>query len=221
MNISHYQSNLKSLLVLVLLMLPGFASATHQEQVESFYRIQISTINQTLKTNQSLFEQSPLELAAFVDNTLLPLWNSSKTLKGLFGKSHWQSLSEIERQQLMKGFDDTIQRYVQEGFALYDGQELEFVGLKFNKSSTKGILTIKVIPNLIPSFNVDFKIARVDKSWHLYDIYVQGISYISLKKDSFRKQLEEQGVIGVLGEIQAKNDGYIKSQPQQKLSTSD
>jgi len=212
---------MKSLLVLVLLMLPGFASATHQEQVESFYRIQISTINQTLKTNQSLFEQSPLELAAFVDNTLLPLWNSSKTLKGLFGKSHWQSLSEIERQQLMKGFDDTIQRYVQEGFALYDGQELEFVGLKFNKSSTKGILTIKVIPNLIPSFNVDFKIARVDKSWHLYDIYVQGISYISLKKDSFRKQLEEQGVIGVLGEIQAKNDGYIKSQPQQKLSTSD
>ena len=196
-------------------------SALSADDVEYHYRNQVSFINQSLISKQQVFEASPLELAQFVDKSVLPLWNSTKTLKGLFGKSNWQNLSQKDRDSLQKGFNDTIQRYVQEGFALYDGQELEFVGVKFNKKETRGILTLEIKPNIMPSFNVDFKIFNDGKSWQLYDILIKGVSYITLKKDSFRQSLKNQGIDAVLAAIHEKNKGFISSGGKEENATTD
>ena len=179
--------------------------------LEQHYIEQIRHINQTLIENQSEYEAKPKLLAEFVDDSVLPLWNSAKTLRGLFGKKNWLALSSENQYGLVKGFNDTIQRYVQEGFSLYDGQQLEFVKLKLNKKQTRGLLTIKVIPNILPEFDVNFKIALENGQWQLYDILVQGVSYVTLKKDSFRNQYKNHGLNAVIKSIIEKNKGYVES----------
>ena len=191
--------------------------------VESHYVERVNYINQTLTSNQDEFEATPQKLADFVDNSLLPLWNSQKTLRGLFGKKNWLALTNKDHVDLEKGFNDTIQRYVQEGFALYDGQQIEFVGIKLNKKQTRGLLTIKVIPNVLPEFDVNFKVAYENDQWQLYDILVQGVSYVTLKRDSFRNQYKNQGISEVLKAINEKNKGYIESnkaiQPKNEVAS--
>ena len=194
---------------LLLTSLATFADSV--DSVIKHFESKVIFINQSLKSNQQSFEESPALLAKFVDESLLPLWQASKTLTGLLGSNNWNKLTLIEQASLQKGFDDTIQRYVQEGFALYDGQSLEFVGVRLNENATRGLLTVKVIPNVMPSFEIDFKIFKNQDSWQLYDILVQGVSYISLKKDAFRTQLEKQGVAGILHSISDKNQGFIAS----------
>jgi phospholipid transport system substrate-binding protein len=204
-------NGLKTLLTVGVFLTSFMVSASSLESVEQSFKTQVAFINQTLKVNQKAFEASPHLLAGFVDNSLLPLWEASQTLAGLLGSKNWHGLSHAEQAGLQKAFNDTIQRYVQEGFALYDGQTLEFVSVKLNDSATRGLLTLKVIPNVMPSFEVDFKIFKQEETWQLYDILVQGVSYITLKKDSYRKQLAEQGVKGILATISEKNQGYIAS----------
>jgi len=180
--------------------------------VETKYKNIINKINQSLTKNQSAFSNSNMKLAEFVDNNLLSFWSSSKTLKGLLGKKSWTSLALSEQRSLVRSFNNTIQRYVQEGFGQYEGQQLEFVSVKLSPSKTIGYLTIKVKPNLMPNFNIDLKIAMLEGAWFIYDAGAQGINYIKLKKDSFRKQIKNKGINGILTELNTKNSGYIPSQ---------
>ncbi len=180
--------------------------------VEADFREQVITINRILQQKQSEFSQSPVRLVAFVDEHLLSLWGAPKTLRGLLGKSIWKKLTEDNKDKLVQAFNNTLQRYVQEGFNEYDGQKIEFVRVRLNKKRTRGLLTLKVIPNLLPDFNIDLKIARHTHRWLLYDVMVQGVSYISMKKDSFRKLHAHTGIDGVINKYHRKNKGFLPSQ---------
>ncbi|WP_444994335.1 MlaC/ttg2D family ABC transporter substrate-binding protein [Aliikangiella sp. IMCC44359] len=186
-------------------------TAHSQKFVEAYYRQVITSLNNQMRENQAELSQSPEKLAKFIDVELLPRWSASKTLKGLLGRTVWNELTEANFKDLVKGFNNTLQRYVQESFSLYDGQKIEFVRVELNERASKGLLTLKVIPHVMPSFNVSFRIYKENSHWFLYDALVQGASYIGLKKDSYRKLHDKQGINGVISLIEEKNKGYWPS----------
>lgn len=209
---------LKKTFILGVLLVSWSVNADVSKDIGDFFKKRIATINQTLVTQQDTFSKEPESLADFVDLQLIPIWHSSKTLRGLFGKNNWLSLPENSKVALTQEFNNTLQRYVQEGFRHYDGQKLEFVEVKVNKKQTRGLLIVKVIPNVIPSFEVALKLLKEGDDWFLYDVLVKGVSYISIKKDGFRKNFKEQGFEVVLASIRDKNKGYIESK-YSKLTT--
>ncbi|MET1253586.1 MlaC/ttg2D family ABC transporter substrate-binding protein [Aliikangiella maris] len=182
----------------------------HQNLIHHYQKL-IESINQTLITNRTSFMQSPTKLADYVDAQLLSIWYSPHTLKRLFGTTSWKNFDQIQIKKLNQGFNNTLQRYVQEGFKLYDGQQIQFVSLQLNSKATLGLLTIEVIPNVLPRFKVSFKIFNNNNEWFLYDALFQGASYISLKKQHFRQLLDEKGIDGVITAINQKNQGYLPS----------
>jgi len=194
--------------------------AGQQAFVEHKFKHLVAKINQSLKLNQKQFEQSPMDLAKYVDAELIPLWASHKTLAALVGAKSWRQMPLASRHALQVSFNNTLQRYVQEGFDHYDGQTIEFVGIRLNKRQNRGYLTIKVIPNLLPSFNIDLRIGWLEdgnsggdqsnRDWYLYDAMVQGVSYVTLKKDDYRHRLQE-GVDALIASIDLKNQGYLPS----------
>lgn len=194
-----------------------YCSADAQAEVSRVFSQRLDHINQVLQARQAEFKQQPVALAEFVDQELLPLWDSPKTVKALLGKRHWQSLSQSQQQEFSQVFDNTLQRYVQEGFRHYDGQQLEFVGVSLNEAQTRGYLTVRVIPNLLPSFEVKLSLAFDDQGlpglqWQIFDGLFQGVSYISLKKDKYQQQLQELGVDSLIRVLQASNQGYFPAQ---------
>ncbi len=205
----------KLLVVLLLLFfqLETFASAktTLEVDLERHFSALIAHINDSLKLNQNEFSVSPQMLAAFVDESLIPIWSSNQLLKQLFSKNIWEKLPAQEQRLLKAGFYNTLQRYVQEGFAYYDGQTFELVKIRLNTKQTRGYLKIKLIPKNLPSFELDFKIGLFEKNWCVYDVLVKGISYISMKKDDYRQLMKKQGVVGVLKWIDEKNKGFFPS----------
>ena len=200
-------------LILILVFFCGYTAANNinEKQVESHYKSTINSINSTLRARQIEFKNNPLKLVGYVDETLLPLWAAQKTMKGMLGNKAWSSLTNKEKMALEASFKDTLQRYVQEGFNSYDGQQVEFVKVKFHPKYARGLLTIKVIPNLLPSFNVDLKISQSENGWAIYDALVKGVSYVSLKKEEVRELFKDGGVSAVLSSFASKNAGYVES----------
>ena len=203
----------KSLISVVLCLFSQFVfSNTFQsDDYERHFIEQIESINKTLDARQKEFKESPIKLVSYVDKQLIPMWSSEKTMRGLLSGKNWKTLSDEQKKELSKVFDDTLQRYVQEGFKSYDGQEIEFVKLKLHPKKPRGLLTVKVIPNLLPSFHIHLKVEHKDQNWKIYDVMVQGVSYISLKKNEVRGIFNKGGVRSVLKEFIAKNQGFIPS----------
>ncbi len=205
------RSSLVLIFFLALFSLNVVAGDLSKQQVESHFKSTIESINKTLQLRQSDFKNNPLKLVSYVDEQLIPLWESRKTMRGLLGSKNWNTLSANDKDKLESSFNDTLQRYVQEGFDSYDGQQVEFVRIKFHPKSSRGLLTIKVIPNLLPSFNVDLKVSKSDQGWTIYDVLVKGVSYVSLKKEGVRDLFIEGGVSALITEFASKNAGYLAS----------
>ncbi len=191
------------------------STATQQEQhfesVSNHFEKLVNTINQTVLSRQKEFEAKPKLLVDYVDKTLIPLWSSSKTLSGFLSRKSWKKLTIDQQKKLVQSFNNTLQRYVQEGFKSYDGQQIEFVKVRLSDSKKRGVLTLKVIPNLVPSFNIDLKIQYKHNRWQIYDVLLQGISYVSIKKDEFRKAYLNQGFDAVALIFDNKNKGFVPS----------
>lgn len=196
---------------LFLLVFSGSSLAEAQKNATTFFKDKVISINKTLAARQVEFQAEPTKLVEYVDVELIPLWSSAKTMRGLIGSKNWKKLSADNQHKLTASFNNTLQRYIQEGFKEYDGQSVKFVKLKLNTKKTRGILTLEVIPNLLPSFNIDLKVGANNGQWQIYDALYQGISYISLKKDKVREILQEKGIQALLKDFSDKNQGFVPS----------
>jgi len=198
-------------LILLVTSLQVALASDVKDSPSAFYKQLISTINQQLSSNQQAFLEDPQALAAFVDNKLIANWSTEQTVKRLLGKKLWLQLTNRQQLQLQQAFADTLQRYAQEGFSYYKGQKLAFEQLKLSANGDYGLLSVRIYPDVLPDFSVQFKVRKVAEGWKLYDVLVEGISYIRLKRDSVRALVANRGVPTLLAEWRQKNSGYIPS----------
>jgi len=176
-----------------------------ENEVSQYFVQAVSKIDHLLFTQQKTLKKEPSKLNEFVNSELLPLWNSERTLKLLLGSSKWKALTVREVDGLKQVFDQTMHRYVNEGMKFYDGQRIKLSSVKLNEAQTKGIATIEISPIYLPAFKISFRILKSDEQWQLYDILVEGISYVKLKKNEYRRIIDQQGIAKLLAYLDEKN----------------
>ena len=186
-------------------VIKGVASLNSLQQTENYFDQVITHIDTTLLAKHQEFKKDNNQLAQFVDTNILSVWNVELTLKQLIGSKHWKTFNQSEIQALIDRFNQTLHRYVREGMAFYDGQRVKLVTVKLNDKNTRGLVTIRLEPIYLPAFNVSFKIAHKNNDWQLYDVLVEGISYVKLKKNEYRQIISQNGVEGLLAYLDQKN----------------
>ena len=197
--------------------------------VEAHFNDIVVKIDSTLLLDQKRLKSDSSHLQNFVDSNILPHWNADLTLKQLLGSKNWKSFTKTDIESLQLIFNETLHRYVQEGMDYYDGQRIKLLKVELNKKQTRGLVTIQLQPVYLPAFNIIFKISRKksssDKNWLLYDILVEGISYVKTKKNEYRRLVATRGVKGLIAYLDEKNkplqtSSKIQSQTQvQPVST--
>ena len=145
---------------------------------------------------------------------IVELWDAKSTLLGLIGRSSWNQLTAEHQSQLEHAFRETMTRYFMEAYAYYSGQPIEIKAIKLNKKRTKGWLQLEVKLDYLPDFQVDVGITRRENQWLYRDIRVQGISYISLKRQYFQGTIANQGVEGLIADLVEKNRNFFAQFPK-------
>jgi len=183
----------------------GVATLGSLKLAENHFNQIISHIDNTLLEKHQHFKSDNSQLIQFVDLNILSVWDVELTLKQLIGGKRWKSFTAAEIQLLEERFSQTLHRYVREGMAFYDGQRVKLANVKLNAKETGGLVTIRLEPIYLPAFNVSFKIAHRDDNWQLYDVIVEGISYVKMKKTEYRQIVSQKGVDGLLAHLDEKN----------------
>jgi phospholipid transport system substrate-binding protein len=183
------------------------------QQLESRFQQVLQQIDSTLLSQHQQLKSKSTELNAFVDNKIIPFWDIELTLRLLVGSKTWKTLKPNEIQKLRLAFVNTMRRYVHEGIKLYDGQRASFVEAQLSRKgkTNKGQITILLEPIYLPSFKIHFKVAKREQDWLLYDVFVEGVSYIKLKKNEYRQIIHQKGVAGLLAHLENKNKALIKT----------
>jgi len=174
-------------------------------EVEGYFREILSNIDGTLSKEQLRLKKDDQFLQNFVETKILPFWDVELTLRLLVGTKQWKCLKDDEVSALKKAFVDTLHRYVREGVKMYDGQRANFVDAILSDDATKGKISVRLEPIYLPAFQIHFKIAKREQQWKLYDVFVEGVSYVKLKKNQYRQIIHKSGVTGLLTYLESKN----------------
>lgn len=210
-------------LLLLSNQLLALDKSTEKQQIEKslskYFTHKIADLDKQLFVKGNQLAKDTEKLAEFVNQNILNLWSSTKTLKLMLGSKNWKMLSNEQIAQLEIAFDDTVHRYVKEGMSFYDGQRAKFLSLEVNDKLNRGYLTVELQPIYLPAFNIVFKITKIDNDWQLYDIFVEGISYIKMKKNEYRRILHEKDFQALIRFLDEKNGKQNTSSSNTQLET--
>ncbi len=175
------------------------------QPIEQYFDRIISGIDSNLLDKRVILKKDKKQLIEFVESNILPFWDLDQTTKMLIGKDLWSTYKLQEKNALIKRFEQTLHRYVQEGINHYDGQRVKLESVELGKRNNRGLITLTLEPIYLPPFKVYFRIVKKQEQWRLYDIVVKGVSYIKMKKNEYRQLAHSKGLQGLLQHIDAKN----------------
>ena len=165
-----------------------------------------------LRANYKNYVESPNEYWNFLNETFLENWNFDATTKALIGSDIFNSLSNLQFEELSRALEVTLIRYAFESLYFYGDQKLNVIDIKLNEQQTLAWLKINMDSPRFPDIHLDFLLKRTDHNqWRGVDFRFKGVTYINLKKNSFRHDFEDIKFKGLLSKLDNKNKLFFEN----------
>ena len=179
--------------------------------IDSYKSLLVGKVTNDLIINHKNYLESPNEFWSFLDKTFLDNWDFDATTQALLGRKIFLSLSKAEFKELSKALGVTLIRYAFESLHFYGGQKLNVIDLKLNEKQTFAWLKINLDSPRFPDIHLDLLLKRTNHSqWRGVDFRFKGITYVNLKKNSYRQDFEDLKFQGLLKKLDNKNKVFFR-----------
>ena len=164
-----------------------------------------------LLVNYKNYLESPNKYWNFLEETFLDNWDFDATTKALIGSDIFNSLSNLQFKELSRTLEVTLMRYAFESLSFYGGQKLNVIDVKLNEQQTLAWLKINMNSPRFPDIHLDLLLKRnLDSKWRGVDFMFKGITFVNLKKNSYRQDFENLNFQGLLKKLDNKNKFFFK-----------
>ena len=181
------------------------------DTLDSYRSLIEDEVTSNLLTNYKDYLESPNDYWSFLENTFLYNWDFDATTRALIGNDIFNSFSDIQFQELSRALQVTLIRYAFESLSLYSEQKLTVIDIRFNEQQTLAWLKINMTSPRFPDIHLDLLLKRTNSNqWKGVDFRFKGITYINLKKNSYRQDFEDLRFAGLLEKLDDKNELFFK-----------
>ena len=125
--------------------------------------------------------------------------------------TNWKKASPEERQQFVVFFSQYLEDTYRTKIEAYTNQKIEYVGETI-RGKRAVVETLIITDNTeIP---VNYKLKNNDGTWFAYDVVIEGISLVNNYRSTFAAIVKNDGMDGLLNDIQTRIKKYKASQEQ-------
>ena len=139
-------------------------------------------------------------LDALIDQILMPRFDKRYAAQLVLGK-HWRSASDVERSEFIDAFYGSLLRQYGNGVLQFNQDSLEI--LPFRGDDTKKRTTVKTIVRLEDGTKVpvNYGVVKRDSGWMMFDITIEGISYIRNFRTELNAEIQAKGLAAVIDRL--------------------
>ncbi|MFO8047471.1 MAG: ABC transporter substrate-binding protein [Desulfosudaceae bacterium] len=179
--------------LILLLGLPG--AADNSDQVKSLLKTKIDKVLEVLKQP----DLSETQKRRQIMDEISPVIDFPLMAKLSLGKQHWQSLSEKQRKDFVDLFVKRLKNSYLDKTSLYSDQEVVYE--EPLTGSGKVAIPTKITTNEEP-VKVIYKFYRPGDAWKIYDIEIEGVSFIKSYRSQFNEILKDGTVEDLFKNLQ-------------------
>jgi len=171
----------------------------------------IEQVIEVVKKDEDIRAGDLQKTLALVNAKVLPYFDFQRMTRLAIGK-YWRRASVEQKQALIEELRNILVRTYTKVFSIYRDQVIDIKPLKFTSDDDE--VTVKTTiakpgSSVIP-VNYEMKIG--ESGWKVFDIYIEGVSMVMSYRSTFRSQIQESGIDGLIKAMAAKNEKAFSSQ---------
>ncbi len=192
--------NMKWLLALSLAFMAGISQAAVSDAPEQIVRTISRDVLDIIKKN----EKDTSRVRDLVDARIAPLADYNRMTRLAVGR-HWRSATPEQQQALIREFRLMLVRTYLTALTVYKDARVDVRSSRQGNSEDEIDVRTEVnLPGQKP-IALDFSFEKIETGWKVYDIAVDGISFINNHRNQFNAIIQKEGVDGLIRQLAQRN----------------
>lgn len=198
-------------LLFLAMFMSAVAMAAEPPSPEAVVEATAERVFTVLRENRARLKDEPKILYALVDEVILPLVDFEAMARLVLGPN-WRTATPDQRSRFVKSFREMLVRTYTTQLVDYADKRVVVQPGRRPAGETTAIVYSEVLigegrPNLPVSYSMRF----VDGRWRVYDLTIEGLSFVKNFRTSFDTEIREKGLDALIVRLaQSKADEWRK-----------
>lgn len=194
------------LATIALLGLLAASSAFAQEDPAAVVEATASAILGAMEGRRDELRESPDELHALVEEHFLPRFDRAYAAFLVLGR-HSRGATQAQR----RAFTDALYGYIlsQYGTGLleFTSDRLKVLPYRGKPADTKARVRTELTLDNGTEVPVVYSLRKTEETWRVYDVNIEGISYIKNFRTQLGEEINANGLDAVIARLESESDG--------------
>lgn len=176
-------------------------SAEPERSPEQVIRDASELTNAALEGRRDELKDNREALFDLIDEILLPRWDRQYTGQLVMGR-YWREASSEQREAFISGLYRKLLDSYGDGVLQYEADKLKIIGTRGNPEDGRVMVDSEVELEDGTPVPISYRLRIHEDSWKVYDVVVEGISYVTNYRNQYASEFRAKGVEGVIDELQ-------------------
>jgi phospholipid transport system substrate-binding protein len=136
-----------------------------------------------------------------VDQILLPHFDTRYAAQLILAQN-WRTASEDQRKRFVAALYDALLKTYASAIADFSADRLKILPLKLEAGATQTIVRTEVRRDSGTVVPVDYRMRKTDDGWKVYDVIIEGISYVRNYREDFGAEVAQKGLDEVIARLE-------------------
>jgi phospholipid transport system substrate-binding protein len=192
--------------MLVMGLLAGAAHAEPERSPEQVIRDASDMAMEAIEGRRDELKADRNKLFEVIDEILLPRWDRQYTGQLVMGR-YWREATPEQREAFISGLYRKLIDSYAEGILQYDANKMRITGTRGVPADGRVMVDSQVRLEDGTPVPISYRLRIHEGSWKVYDVVVEGISYVTNYRNQYASEFRSKGIDGVLRELQAESGG--------------
>ena len=157
-----------------------------------------------LEGRQDYFAQHNAELFDIVDEILLPGFDVPYASKLVLGREHWTAASLEQRERFIETFYGFLVRTYSKGLIGFNQKNMSVTPEpSYSRDGSKALVRTTIMLDGSGSVQINYALLKTDDVWRIYDVRIDGVSYIQNYRSQFDAEISARGINAVIERLEA------------------
>ena len=145
-----------------------------------------------LDQNRALLKADPDKVTPLVEQILLPNFDVDYATR-LVLASYWRTATPDQQQRFQKAFVAFLTRTYGKAIVNFERDRLKFLPMRGPIDPKRTFVQTEIARSGGAPTPVDYVLRQTPQGWKVFDLVIEGISYVRNYRQSFADEIEQQG----------------------------
>lgn len=161
-----------------------------------------TAVSQRLDGRRAYFNENPDQLYALIDELLLPHFDVRYAGRLVLGK-HWKTATKEQRERFVEVFYRFLLQSYANGILELEQGAVKVLPPEDEQNQKRVIVRTETYMDDGSEVPINYSMRKTSKGWRVYDVRIEGVSYIQNYRNQFNAEIAALGVDAVINRLSA------------------